>query len=183
MGNSLFHRETPEENKAPPDPYHLIDKEIGHLKKGSSVRHGPKARNRTPNLLIVIAFCGLLWLYLMDPVYHAWYKGDAAQAYLYLRNFGSASDVADLAACGILSPEDLDNLNHRSGNYQDYYKSPDAAKQNAQTIIRYMANVKLLHEGKYQQLDPVGRLRYAVFIKFGIIVPTQWSFLDPTINP
>ena len=182
MGKSLFQKDTPEE-KPPPDPYDLINKEIDHLKRGGSVRHGPKRKNRTPNWLIVIAFFGLAWLYLMDPIYHAWYKGDAVRAYLYLRNFGSAADLADLAGCGILGPEDIDNLNHRNGSFQDYYPSPDAAKKNAEKIIQYMASVRLLHDGKYEQLDPVGRMRYAIFIKFGIVVPTDWSFLDPTVNP
>ena len=182
MEKSLFRdKETPESR--PPDPYDLIDKEIGHLKKGSNVRHGPNAKNRTPNLLLILGFCGIAWLYLMDPFYHAWYKGDAVKAYLYLRNFGSASDVTNLVASGILNPEDLDNLNHRSGSYQDYYSSPDAAKKNAEAVINYMTSVKLLHAGKYQQLDPVGRMRYAVFLKFGIILPTDWPFLDPTVNP
>ncbi len=45
-----------------------------------------------------------------------------------------------------------------------------------------MANVKLLHAGKYQTLDPVGRARYLLFIKTGIFLPTEWSFLDPTVS-
>jgi len=183
MEKSLFHKDTPEEKPPPPNPYALIEQEIGHLKKGPSVRHGAKGKNRAPTWLIVIAFCGLAWLYLMDPIYHAWYKGDAIQAYLYLRSFGSSSDLAALAASQILSPEDLDNLNHRSGSFQDYYASPDAAKKNAQKIIDYMAKVRLLHDGQYQQLDPVGRMRYAIFIKFGIVLPRQWEFLDPAVNP
>ena len=183
MEKSLFHKDQPEEKPKQVDPYDLIHKEVGHLKKGSNVRHGPKARSRAPNWLIVIAFLGLLWLYVMDPIYHAWYKGDAAKAYVYLRNFGSASDVSSLATCGILTAENLDTLNQRSGNFHDYYTSPDAAKRNADDIVHYMNSVRLLHDGKYQQLDPVGRMRYAIFIKFGIVVPTDWTFLDPTIGP
>ena len=183
MGKSIFRKDPPEKKSAPPDPYALIDKEVDHLKKGSSVRHGEKGRRRTPNLLIVLAFCGLLWLYLMDPICHAWYKGDAVKAYLYLHSFGSAADIESLASCRILTEADIDNLNHRTGNFQDYYASPDAAKKNAQDIVEYMKNVQLLHDGKYLQLDPVGRMRYAIFIKFGIVVPTDWTFLDPTVGP
>ena len=43
-----------------------------------------------------------------------------------------------------------------------------------------MTNVQLLHAGKYQQLDPVGRMRYLIFIRTGIVLPTQWDFLDPS---
>ena len=45
-----------------------------------------------------------------------------------------------------------------------------------------MKDVHLLHEGQYKSLDPVGRMRYAIFIDLGIFLPTQWSFLDPAVG-
>jgi len=181
MAKSLFQKDTPEDAK--PTPYDLIEHEVKHLKKGTGTRRNPKDKTRTPPWIVILAFCGLAWLYLMDPIYHAWYKGEAVRAYLYLRNFGSAEDVAGLTASQILSPEDIESLNHRSGNYRDYYTSPADAKETALTIETYMKDVHLLHEGRYQGLDPVGRMRYAIFIDLGIFLPTQWPFLDPTVGP
>jgi hypothetical protein len=181
MEKSLFHKKTPEE-KGPANPLDLIEKEIGHLKKGSSVRHGAKGKSRNPPWLIILAFCGLLWLYLMDPFYHAWYKGEAVRAYLYLHNYGAGPEAANLIASQILSAEEIDVLNHRTGSFQNYYKSPDAAVQKADAIIKYMTNVKLLHAGKYQPLDPVGRMRCLLFVRIGLVLPTDWTFLDPTVN-
>ena len=45
-----------------------------------------------------------------------------------------------------------------------------------------MTAVHLLHAGKYEQLDPVGRMRYLLFIRTGIVLPTQWSFLNPSVE-
>ena len=127
MGNSLFHKQSPEEKK-PPTPYDLIEKEVEHLKKGSSVRHGGASKNRSVPWLVIIGFVGLAWLYLMDPFYHAWYKGEAVRAYLYLHQYGSEADVAALVGTHILSLEEIDVLNHKNGTFQDYYKSADDAR-------------------------------------------------------
>jgi hypothetical protein len=180
MGKSLFHKDTPENR--PPNPLDLIEKEVEHLKKGSSVRHGGKRRSGTAPWLIILGALGLAWLYLMDPCYHAWYKGEAVRAYLYLHAYGSPTDTDALVESGILTAEDLDTLNHRTGSYQEYYKGPDAALKRAQAIVAYMREVQLLHAGKYEQLDPVGRMRYALFVKPGLVLPTDWAFLDPTVN-
>jgi hypothetical protein len=180
MEKSLFHKNSPEEPS--PTPYELIEPEIVHLKKGYSIRHGPKAKKRTPPWLVILAFCGLTWLYLMDPVLHAWYKGEAIRAYLYLHNYGSGPLAENLVATRIFTPDEVDTLNHRQGSFQDYYSSPGAADQEADVIINYLADVRLLHAGKYETLDPVGRMRYALFIYPGIVLPTQWSVLDPSVG-
>jgi len=181
MGNSLFHKQSPEDKKAP-TPHDLIEKEIQHLKKGTSVRHGGASKNRKMPWLIIIGFLGLAWLYLMDPFYRAWYKGEAIRTYLYLHQYGSQADLANLVNAHLLSLEEIDVLSHRTGDYREYYPSPDAALKRAETIVTYVNNVELLHAGKYQQLDPVGRMRYVVFIKIGIVLPTDWPFLDPTVS-
>jgi hypothetical protein len=180
MENSLFHKDRPEDR--PPTPYELIEPEIVHLKKGYSVRYGPKAKKRMSPWLVILAFCGLAWLYLMDPIYHAWYKGEAIQTYLYLHNYGSGPMAANLLATQIFSPDEVNTLNHRQGAFQDYYSSPEAANRDAQLIIDYVNNVRLLHAGKYETLDPVGRMRYALFIYPGILLPTDWDFLDPSVG-
>jgi len=181
MGNSLFHKDSPEPPR-PPTPFELIESEVSHLKRGSSTRHGPHAKTRTLPWLLVLAFCALAWLYTMDAVIHAWDKGEAIRAYLYLHNYGTGPLADRLAATGIFSREEIDVLNHRSGSFQGYYTSPDAAALKAQGIIDHMTAVQLLHDGKYEQLDRVGRVRYLLFIRPGVFVPTDWAFLDPTVT-
>ena len=182
MENSLFHKDKPEDR--PPTPYELIEPEIIHLKKGYAIRHGPKAQKRTSPWVIILVFCGLVSLYVMDPVLHAWYKGEAIETYLYLHNYGSGSMTAKLVASQILTPDEVHTLNGRQGAFQDYYPTPEAADRDAQVIIDYMNNVRLLHAGKYETLNPVGRLRYALFIYPGMesYLPTDCSFLDPSVG-
>jgi hypothetical protein len=184
MAESLFHRDSPEK-RAPAklNPHELIEPEVVHLKKGYSIRHGAKPKPTTPGWLVFLAFCGLAWLYLMDPPYHAWYKGEAVKTYLYLHNYGSTELANSLAATGIFRDDELTTLNNRTGAFQNYYPSADVANKSAEKIIDYMNNVKHLHEGRYQDLDPVGRMRCLLFVRTGIYLPTQWDFLDPTVNP
>jgi hypothetical protein len=181
MAKSLFHKDNNPEDSAA-TPYELIEPEIVHLKKGYSIRHGTRSKPKKPLWLIVLAFGGLAWLYLMDPVLHAWYKGEAIRTYLYLHNYGAGPQADNLVATKILSRDEIETLNRRQGAFQGYYASPAAANQQAEVIINYMANVRLLHDGKYLQLDPVGRMRYAFFIYTGLFLPTDWDFLDPAVG-
>jgi len=180
MAKSLFQRNPPEDR--PSTPYELIEPEIVHLKKGTSVRHGPRAQRKSSPWLIILGFCGLVLLYVLDPFLHAWYKGEAVRTYLYLHNYGAGPLADNLVATHILSEDEVNVLNHRQGSFQDYYASPDAANQEAQTIIDYVNGVKLLHAGKYQHLNPVGRLRYLIFIRMGLNPPTDWTSLDPSVS-
>jgi hypothetical protein len=180
MAKSLFQKPTLREE--PATPYELIEPEIVHLQKGYSIRHGQRSPRKAPPWVVVLGFLGLAWLYLMDPIIHAWYKGEAARTYLYLRNYGSAAEAQKLADTQILSADDLQILTRRQGSFQDYYASPTAASDQAAAIIDYMDNVKLLHAGKYEQLDPVGRMRYLLFIRTGLYLPTSWDFLDPGVG-
>lgn len=180
MAKSLFHKDAPKDSS--PTPYELIEPEIVHLKKGYSIRYGPHAKKTTPPWLVIIAFCGLVWLYLMDPFLHAWYKGEAIRTYLYLHNYATGPLADSLIASQILSPDEVMVLNHRQGAFQDYYASPQAANHQAEVIINYMADLHLLHSGNYETLGPVGRMRYLLFIRTGLILPTQWDFLDPSVG-
>jgi hypothetical protein len=124
----------------------------------------------------------LVGLYIKDPVMHAWYKGEAIDTYLYLHNFGTGHVADDLIAAQMFTADEIHALNHRQGAFQTYFASPEAANSHARAIIKYMADVHLLHDGKYQQLDPIGRMRYLFFIRTGITPPTDWSFLDPSVG-
>jgi len=118
----------------------------------------------------------------MDPVIHAWYKGEAIRTYLYLHNFGAGPELQNLVATRILSADEIGILNSRHDPVQDYYPSPKAAGAQATEITTYIHNVALLHAGKYQQLDPIGRMRFLLFIRTGLYLPTSWDFLDPSIS-
>jgi hypothetical protein len=181
MGDSLFQRK-PAGKPTSTSPYDLIQHEITHLKKGTTARHGNKPRKKMSLWLVALGACGLAWLYLMDPIEHAWYKGEAVKTYVYLHNYGVGKEADQLAGSGILAPEEVAELDQRHGSFQDYYATPKAAAQAATTIVSYMASVKLLHSGRYEQLGPVGRMRYLLFIRTGLFLPTSWDFLDPSVN-
>ena len=180
MGKSLFDKNAPQDK--PPTPYERLAPEIAHLKKGSSVRHGPNAKKRLSPWLIILVLGGLVWLYIMDPVVHAWYRGEAIRTYLYLHNYGAGPLADELLATGLFSADEIHTLNNRHGSFQDYYVSPTTANREAEIIIGYMKSVQLLHDGKYDQLDPVGKLRYYLFVRPGIPLPTQWPWLDPSVG-
>jgi len=180
MEKSIFHKNTPE--GSPPTPYELIESEIGHLKKSSSIRYGPHAKKKRTPWLMILALCGLGCLYLMDPFLHGWYKGEAVRTYLYLHNYGAASQANALLATQILSPEEVKTLNRRNGSFQDYYASPEAANRQAEAIINYITSLRLFHDGKYEHLGPVDKTRYFLFIRTGFVPPAQWSMLDPSVG-
>ncbi len=181
MAKSLFHRETPKSSD--PTPLEKIEHEIGHLKKKSwSVRHGANSPSNALAWIVVLVLLGAGWLFAMDPVLHAWDKGEATKAYLYLHNYGSGPLADKLIATQILSPDEVMALNRRSGSFQDYYASPDAANRKAEDIIAYMNSVKLLHAGEYEKLGVVGKIRYELFVQFGVDLPERWDFLDPKIE-
>jgi hypothetical protein len=180
MAKSLFHKDTPKDT--PPTPLEKIESEISHLKKGTSVRHGNRRPSSAAPWLIVLALMGVGWLYVMDPVIHAWDKGEAARVYLYLHSYGTGPTIDNLIATQIIAPEEVQVLNGRPGSFENYFVSPGAATTKAEAIIKYMDSVKALQSGKYEQLDPVNKLRYYLFIRNDIFLPTQWSFLDPAIS-
>jgi hypothetical protein len=181
MAGSLFQRRH-EEKSGPPTPHELIAKEVEHLKKRPGTRHGTMPKRKASLWLIVLLICALLAFYLWDPMVHAWYKYDAISAYLYLHNYGTGKDVDQLATCGILKPNEITLLNRRQGSFQDTYASPAAAAKTAQAVIAYMKTVKQLHSGAYAGLDPFNSLRYQLFIRPGIYLPTAWDCLDPMVN-
>jgi hypothetical protein len=179
MAKSLFQRNAPE--LRPPTNFELIEPEVIHLKKGYSIRYGPKQPKRSV-WLVLLGFCGLAYIYLMDPILHAWYKGEAVKTYLYLHNYGNAQAAQDLINSQILDYGDIQTLNHRTGAFQDDFKSLQDATAESEKIITYMNSVRLLHAGRYQALDPLGRMRYLLFIRTGLVLPTQWGFLDPSVG-
>jgi len=175
---SLFSKEPPPRE---PTPLERIGPEIGHLKNKTSVRTGKAARSRARWYFAAI-LCAMLWLYVMDPFLYAWHKYEAIQAYLYLHSYDSPGATQALIDTGILSPVEVRKMNDEHGSDPDYFSSPREAQQKAAAIVRYMKGLQDLHAGRYDQLDFVGKIRYTLFFRTGLPVPTSWSALNPSVN-
>ncbi|HEX4141008.1 MAG TPA: hypothetical protein VHY09_11715 [Candidatus Methylacidiphilales bacterium] len=182
MSESLFQRKLESKPAATTTPHALIEKEIEHLKKRKTARYGDKPRQRASMWAFGIVMCALVGLYIMDPVLHAWYKGEAVHTYTYLHNFGTGKEADELATSGILRPEEIVTLNRGTATDKDYYATPQDAARAARTIINFMASVKALHYGRYEDLSFLGRVRYDLFIRTGLTPPTAWDFLDPGVG-
>ncbi len=81
-----------------------------------------------------------------------------------------------------LRPERIALLNQRSGAFQDYYPGPGEGNRAADSVIRYLQGVTDLRNGDYEKLNWVGKIRYQLFVRFGLHPPTRWKLLDPAIN-
>jgi hypothetical protein len=182
MGQSLFQRKPVELGTGPLSPIQLIEREIDHLKHRASVRDGKRPTRHRSSWFLTLVLGALVLLYILDPLEHAWYRGEAIRAYLYLHSYGAGRDADLLATCGILRPEEISALDTMHGSYQDSYASPQAAATTAQTIVSYMTQARELHAGHYNRLDWLQRVRYVLFIRTGLIPPQAWDFLDPGLT-
>jgi hypothetical protein len=182
MSTSLFQRRQVPTAPQPATPHELIHKEVAHLKKGKSSRYGDKPVRKASTWALVGVICVVIWLYVMDPVLHAWYKGDAIRTYVYLHYFGTSEQAAELASTGILRPDEIVYLDRSPETYKDNFASLQEAQVSSHKIIQYMNSVRKLHAGKYEKLDFIGTVRYDLFIRNGIETPTEWTSLDPVVN-
>ncbi len=177
---SLFGKAPAE--RAPLTPHEQIASEITHLKKKTSVRHGAAARSKTAAIVTLLVICALIGLYFMDPFLYAMHKSEAIRAYLYLHNHDAGPQVDALVASRILSEDEIAALNRRQGSYLDYYSSPAEAERQAAAIVSYVQGMRALRAGRYQQLDPIGKLRFVLFIRSGLLPPTDWRALNPSVD-
>jgi hypothetical protein len=179
---SIFSREPGD--KKPLDPFarERIASEIDHLKKPKSVRNAREQSQRLGIWVSVLGVLVLLGLYFMDPVVFSWKRGDAIHAYLYLHNFGKEAKAQAIAASGILTTSEIDTLNRRQGSFQDYFPTPAAAADSADSIVAYMKGVADLHARRYDRLDILGKIRYQLFVRWGLDPPTQWDMINPSVN-
>jgi len=179
---SRFSKEIP--GPPPPTVYEQIGPEISHLlKKDSSVRHPSGQGQKKSPWIATLAICVLCGLYFMDPFLYAIHKTDALRTYLYLHNHeNEASSTQALVATHILTPNEILVLNNQEGAYQDYFSSSQEADHKVASIARYMHNLQALHSGDYDQLGPIGKLRYLLFVRNGLVPPTTWSGLNPSVD-
>lgn len=170
--------------RAPLPPYSIkrIEKEIEHLRNRQSTRHLQKSKWNLARVASTIAVGTLLWLFFMDPFLYAYHKGDAIRAYLYLRHYGNDKEVQALVGTRILSDSEVQALNHRDGSFREYFANPDQAYRTTDAIVNYMNGLTHLRLGQYDELDPIGKLRYLLFYRIGLLPPTDWSGLTPRVD-
>jgi hypothetical protein len=164
-----------------PTVYDRIGPEIKHLLKGASVRDA-HSRSRAGAWAASIAVAILLWLFFMDPFLYSFHKSAAMRAYVYLHNYNSASATDGLIASGMFTKDEILTLNERHGSFQSYFSSPTDAEQGAANAVAFMNGLHALHFGQYAQLDPIGKIRYLLFVRMGIYPPMVWSGLNPAVE-
>ncbi len=160
----------------------LIEHEIDHLKRRRGVRNANETERAWGSMLVFFAVVGVVWLYVMDPFLFSYNRGDAIHVYLYLHNYGSDAKAQAVAASGLLTPNEVAQLNHREGAFQDYFNGTSAAEQRAAELIAYMDQVHALHAGRYEDLSVVNKLRYFLFVQTGLTPPIRWTSLDSPID-
>jgi hypothetical protein len=179
---SLFGKDPGEQKPLSPYAHERIEKGVEHLKKRGPVRTPQEVRRTLGIWVTVLVVLGLLTLFFMDPVVYSFERGRAMDAYLYLHGFGSEDKVRALAATGIFTNNEVEFLNRRQGTFQDFFATPTAATQAADNVIGYMNGLVALHTGRYDRLDWLGKIRYQIFIRWGLETPTHWDFLDPSVS-
>lgn len=173
---------SPDSGKQPTFAPELIEKEIAHLKKRKGVRNTEETKRAKWKIVVALGVVALLWLYTMDVFLFSYNRGDAIRVYLYLHNYGNNAHAQAVAACGLLTPYEVSVLNHRQGSFQDYFNGTVPADKCAADLVAYMDQVHALHDGKYDSLSTLNKVRYFLFIKTGLIPPTRWQALNSSID-
>jgi hypothetical protein len=162
--------------------YDQIGPEIVHLQKGTSVRDRAEARNKKGAWIATIAICILLGLFFMDPFLYAMHKSSAIKAYLYLHNYDSDSSTKALEDSQMFTRDEIESMKSLHGSYLSYFSTPVDAEKTAASAVSFMSGVHALHNGDYANLDPVGKLRYMLFVRLGLYPPVAWKGLNPPVE-
>lgn len=179
---TIFDKDPSDRPAAPPYARERIEQEIAHLKKPQSTRHAADERRSLGIFVSFLIVSAIVGLYVMDPFLYSWYKGDAIKAYLYLHNYDDDQKARNIAATGILTDSDVEILNHRQGSFQDYYTTRQDAEKDANSVISFMNGLSKLRGGRYDDLDPLSKVRYNLFCRWHLIPPTEWPALNPQIK-
>jgi hypothetical protein len=174
----------PSSGTGKPEPFarELIEKEIEHLKNRRGVRHAQETPRAWGKIIACLVVLAVLWFYSMDAFLFSYARGDAIHVYLYLHNYGSDAKAHVMAASGLLTDNEVQQLNHRTGSFQDYFTGTGPAEQRAVELIAYMDQVHALQEGNYDALSPLNKVRYFLFVKTGLTPPIHWPFLDSPLD-
>jgi len=162
--------------------FEQIGPEIQHLEKGGSTVRVGKAHSKAGARAATIGICALLGLFFMDPFLYEMHKSTAIRAYVYLHSQGSDTSLQPLITSGIFSKDEIARLNKQRGLYQSDFSSTIDAETHAAGVVSFVNEMQALHRGDYEQLDPIGKLRYLIFVRIGLEPPTTWSGLNPSVD-
>jgi len=178
---SLFDKDP---TQGPPlSNYDRIEKEIAHLKKGTSVRTAPGQQGRKIGSWVLISvILAIIGFYVMDPFIYALKKSDAIDIYLYLHNCDGKTSTDALLATQIFSDDEIRALNKRQGSFQDYFSSPQEAEAKAAAIVHFIDGLHNLHANRYDQLSTIDKIRCVLFVRNGLLPPMSWNMLNPTVE-
>jgi len=177
---SLFSKDPAARPPVPRYGKERIQQEIEHLKNRSSVRTAQEKKRSLAQFISCAVVFAFLGLYFMDPFLYAYHKNSAIKTYLYLHSYGSEQKAGALAATGILSETEVHDLNRKQGAFQDYFSTPQRAEEAANSTIDFMNGLQALRLGQYEHLNPIGKLRYILFVRFGLPPPRYWDALNPS---
>jgi hypothetical protein len=169
--------------KPAPFAHELIEKEIAHLLKRKGTRHAAVTSRTWSKMIVTAVVLGLITLWGLDTVLFSYNRGDAIRVYLYLHNYGNDAKADAVAQAGYFTPSEIHYLDARQGQFQDYFPSRIVAEAKGAELVAYGREVRNLHQGHEDMLSPLDKVRYFLFVKTGLIPPTRWDVLNPSIDP
>ncbi|HSI85367.1 MAG: hypothetical protein ACAI35_07300 [Candidatus Methylacidiphilales bacterium] len=163
-------------------PERLV-KEVDHLaeeRRLNKVHPLVKYGRIIGGFLLLIA----LSLYFLDPFVFASRKTQAIRAYLYQRQHGDEKVAAALLYSGYFDEQERAVLQNRTGNYMEFFNSPEECKRVALEAIRYIDTLRGIHTGNLSKVDGLNRFRYYLFLYPGILppMPVDWSTMTPRVD-
>ena len=179
MMESIFRKDP---TSRAPTVLERIGPEISHLQKGGATAREGARTSKIGAWIAALVLLSLLALFLMDPFLYSFNKSEAIRAYLYLHNYDSTAATDALVKSGMFSKAEVRVMSERHGAYQSYFSTPDQAEASAASIVAFMNGLHDLHNGHYEKLDTLGKLRYLLFVRNGLHPPSSWSMLNPTIE-
>ena len=156
----------------------------GVVQETEHLRKKPSEWRKVSWLQIItgLIVCVLVGLFCMDPFLYAHEKSQAIPAYIYLNNDGMQSKAQALAESGMFTHDEIIEMNQRP-TPAGVFDSLEAASTAADEVLGYMSGVNNLQAGRYDSLDPIGKVRCVLFVRLGFPPPVKWDQLNPTVGP
>ncbi len=124
----------------------------------------------------------LVALYFADPFLYALHRAQAIRAYLYIHRYGDTRTLAGLGRSGLLMPTEQRALDNKRGDYRFYFQNPAEAQTAAEAACAYVQSARDLRSARVDRLNGVARLRYFLFVQFGLTPPLEWKALTPKVD-
>jgi hypothetical protein len=177
MNGSIFTRELADPH--PPGPYERIEPEVRHLASRGKSSWSVRPKYAVARLLLGATAAILVGLYVLDPFVMAVHKARAMRSYLFLSQYGNAKVVSELVESPVLTDYEVRMLKGRTGQFLDYYVNTTQAEEASRQAIAYVEGIDRLHRHDLSEADLFGKIRYHLFIRWGLIPPRQWRTLNP----